>query len=65
MDVYEAKLTSLQVWNITACYAFMVEKLLLQLYYLGEYSPIITEPEANNCFSIFAQVLRFSGLNSF
>jgi hypothetical protein len=31
-----------------------------------EYSPIITEPEANNCFSIFAQVfLCFSGLNSF
>ena len=22
----------------------------------GEYSPIITEPEANNCFSIFTQV---------
>jgi hypothetical protein len=83
MDVYEAKLTSLQVWNITACYAFMVEKLLLQLYYQlftegeviigeysprrsrGEYSPIITKPEANNCFSIFLQVLRFSGLNSF
>ena len=32
----------------------------------GEYSPIITEPEANNCFSTFAQVfLCFSGLNSF
>ena len=23
----------------------------------GEYSPIITEPEANNCFSIFTQVI--------
>jgi hypothetical protein len=22
----------------------------------GEYSPIITEPDANNCFSIFTQV---------
>jgi hypothetical protein len=22
----------------------------------GEYSPIITEPEANDCFSIFTQV---------
>ena len=24
--------------------------------YRGEYSPIITEPETNNCFSIFTQV---------
>ena len=24
---------------------------------LGEYSPIITEPEANNCFSINTQVI--------
>jgi hypothetical protein len=30
----------------------------------GEYSPIITEPEANNCFSIFTQVC-FLGLNLF
>jgi hypothetical protein len=25
----------------------------------GEYSPIITEPEANNCFSIFTQAFVF------
>ena len=25
----------------------------------GEYSPIITEPEANNCFSIFTQAFMF------
>ena len=24
---------------------------------IGEYSPIITEPEANNCFSINTQVI--------
>ena len=27
----------------------------------GEYSPIITEPEANNCFSIFTQVFCVFG----
>jgi hypothetical protein len=32
----------------------------------GEYSPLITEPEANNCFSIFIQVFwAFLGLNLF
>ena len=25
----------------------------------GKYSPIITEPKANNCFSIFTQVFVF------
>jgi hypothetical protein len=25
----------------------------------GEYSPLITEPEANNCFSIFTQAFVF------
>jgi hypothetical protein len=25
----------------------------------GEYSPIITEPEANDCFSIFTQLQVF------
>ena len=29
----------------------------------GEYSPIITEPDANNCFSIFTQSFVFLGLN--
>ena len=27
----------------------------------GEYSPIITEPETNNCFSIFTQVFCVFG----
>ena len=31
---------------------------------IGEYTPIITEPDANNCFSIFTPVFCvFLGLN--
>ena len=32
-------------------------RLIIQLVIIGEYSPIITEPEANNCFSINTQVI--------
>ena len=31
----------------------------------GEYFPKITEPEANNCFSIFTQVILFNSVYFF
>ena len=31
--------------------------MIIGEYCRGEYSPIITEPEANNCFSINTQVI--------